>query len=342
MSRLQGAVYVYYLGYPITSMSPPALIPTTLQPWHGSAITVESDAYRPVAAQVILFSSNRLDPTETYTITVTKTNETLNHDLNIDAFILTEPDGAESTTFSPGTNFSSSPSVSAADISSSSFVAQTTVISGTTRTGPVVSLGTSGATSTTSSGYSAPTGSITYDHNTNTFTNASAIAGGVVGGVALGTIIAFFVFCWWSRRSQQKTRVGGPDELPIQQFSDGTPRPVYFNVMAAAPYASMKSGAPPGAIMSAVTERRSVPSTFVHVPPLTPASIGRGRSLVSGHMEIVQVQETYIPPVQVEAQYPGNSQPNNLASTSSSPAPVVFSPEDTGGSEITLPAYSRH
>ena len=105
MSRLQGAVYVYYVGCIIASMSPPALIPTTLQPLHGSAITVESDAYRPLGSpvQITLFSSNRLDPTETYTITVSKTNATLNSDVNIDAFILTLPDGADLTRISPGT-----------------------------------------------------------------------------------------------------------------------------------------------------------------------------------------------------------------------------------------------
>ena len=113
-SRLQGAVYVYFVGYPIVPMSPPALIPMTLQPWHGSAITVESDAYRApgTPAQIILFSSNRLDPTETYTLTVTKTNATLKNDLNIDAFILTQPDGAGSTS-PPGIYISKSTFLSA-------------------------------------------------------------------------------------------------------------------------------------------------------------------------------------------------------------------------------------
>ncbi len=57
-------------------------------------------------AQTILFTSNRLDPTETYTITVTKTNATFNVDLNIDSLILTQPDGADSPFPPPGTNFS--------------------------------------------------------------------------------------------------------------------------------------------------------------------------------------------------------------------------------------------
>ena len=107
-------MYVYYVGLPIATMSPPALIPTTLQPSRGSAIRMESDAARPPGspAQLILFSSNRLDPTETYTITVYKTNATLNSDVNIDAFILTQPDGA-GLTFPPGIYISESAFLSA-------------------------------------------------------------------------------------------------------------------------------------------------------------------------------------------------------------------------------------
>ena len=84
--------------------SPPALVPITLQPRHGNAITLQSDAYRAAEAQaqITLFSSDKLDPTETYTITVTKTNATLANDLNIDAFILTQLDGANT---SAGNNF---------------------------------------------------------------------------------------------------------------------------------------------------------------------------------------------------------------------------------------------
>ena len=94
-------------------VAPPALIPITLQPWHGSAITVQSDAYRPsgAQAQTILYTSSRLDPAETYSITITKTNATSNVDLNIDAFILTQLDEAGSP-FPPGTNFSVSVPVS--------------------------------------------------------------------------------------------------------------------------------------------------------------------------------------------------------------------------------------
>ena len=127
-------------------VAPPALIPVTLQPWHGSAITVQSDAYRsPEAqAQTTLFSSGRLDPAETYTITITKTNATFSVDLNIDAFILTQLDGADSP-FPPGTSFSVSAPVS--NIPSSPFVAPTIVTGDTTLTGPVVSLWVPDATS---------------------------------------------------------------------------------------------------------------------------------------------------------------------------------------------------
>ena len=99
-------------------MAPPALIPITLQPLHGSAITVQSDAYRPPAAQAqtIIFTSDRLDPTETYTITITKTNATSNLDLNIDSFILTQPDGVDSPLPPPGANFSASASESASNL----------------------------------------------------------------------------------------------------------------------------------------------------------------------------------------------------------------------------------
>ncbi len=288
MSRLQGAVYVYYVGCPIASMSPPALIPTTLQPWHGSAITVESDAYRPLGSpvQIVLFSSNRLDPTETYTITVSKTNATLNSDVNIDAFILTQPDGSDSTTFSAGTNTIEFTSMSAPNTPLPSFVAQTTVISGTTYSGTVVTLGIPGATS---SGYLAQTSSATNSHSTNASTNAGAIAGGVAGGIAVGIAIMFFVTRWWSRRNQRKCRLGG---LPIQQFSDKALRPVYFNATASTD-SSMNSGASPQGSLSAVTDSHSVPSTLVRVPPLTLASIAPGQSSVSGRTEIPQVRQAY-------------------------------------------------
>ena len=98
MSRLQGAIAVYFVGYVMKGASPPAFIPITLLPWHSSPITAESDAYRPAEAsnQIVLFSSNGLEPSEMYTITVTKTDATLEIDVNIDSFILTTPDGADS------------------------------------------------------------------------------------------------------------------------------------------------------------------------------------------------------------------------------------------------------
>ena len=108
MPRLQGAIAVYYIGYDVKGVPPPLLIPITLLPWHGSPTTVQSDMYRPAEAsnQTVLFSSNRLDPSEMYTITVTKTNASLHYGVNIDAFILTLPDG-------PGTNSSASALISA-------------------------------------------------------------------------------------------------------------------------------------------------------------------------------------------------------------------------------------
>jgi len=97
-------------------MPPPALVPITLQPQHGSAIARQAESYRPAGAQaqITLFSSDRLDPTETYTITVTKTNATLIHGVNIDSFILTQPDKADLTSL-PGTNVLASALGSASD-----------------------------------------------------------------------------------------------------------------------------------------------------------------------------------------------------------------------------------
>jgi len=99
MSKLQGAVFVYYVGYGIRDLPSPANIPVTLQPRGGSPITVECDAHRPseTRAQVVLFSSDRLNITETYTITVTKTNGTQENSINVDAFILTQPEGGVAT-----------------------------------------------------------------------------------------------------------------------------------------------------------------------------------------------------------------------------------------------------
>ena len=87
--------------------SSPLLVPITLQPWNGDAITVQSDASRPTDADAVitLFSSEKLDPSETYTITVTKTSTTLGNDLNVDAFILTQLHEVATTSSSPGTDF---------------------------------------------------------------------------------------------------------------------------------------------------------------------------------------------------------------------------------------------
>ena len=292
MSRLQGAVYVYYVGCPIASMSPPALIPTTLQPQHGSAITVESDAYRPLGSpvQIILFSSNRLDPTETYTITVSKTNATLTSDVNIDAFILTLPDGAGSTMLSPGTNIIEIVYVSGSNTPLPSFVAQTSGVGGSS-----VALEIPGATS---SEYLAQTGPATNSNSNNASINVGAIAGGVLGGIASGTTITLFAIRWWSRRNRRESRLDG--RLPIPQFSDETtPRPVCFEA-AAATYLSINSSASSRATTSAVTDHHSVPSTLVRVPPrLAPANnIAPGQISVSGRTEnIRQVRQAYITPV---------------------------------------------
>ena len=96
---------MFYVGYGIRDLPSPAFIPITLQPQRGSLITVRSDAYRPIEtrAQAVLFSSDRLDITETYTITVTKTNETSTNSINVDAFILTQPDDTTVKIVTPGT-----------------------------------------------------------------------------------------------------------------------------------------------------------------------------------------------------------------------------------------------
>jgi hypothetical protein len=181
--KLQGATYVYYVGYGVKEMPPPALVPITLQPQHGSAISVQSDSYRPAGAQaqIILFTSNMLDPKETYTITVTKTNATLDHGTNIDSFILTQPDEAGSTT-PPGTSFLSSVSASASNPPPPSFVAQTTVAA------PVVSLGASGIPSTTSNSL-AQSGATGSARTSGTVANRGAIVG-VLGGLAVGILIS--------------------------------------------------------------------------------------------------------------------------------------------------------
>lgn len=80
---------------------------------------MQTDAYRPseTRAQAVLFSSDRLDITETYTITVTKTNDTANNSINIDAFILTQPDETNVKISAPGTGISALASALPSDIS---------------------------------------------------------------------------------------------------------------------------------------------------------------------------------------------------------------------------------
>lgn len=104
---LQGALYVYCIGYAMKGGSSPLLVPITLQPLNGNAITVQSDASRPADADAVitLFSSDKLNPLETYTITVTKTSTTLGNDLNVDAFILTQLHEVATTSSSPGIDF---------------------------------------------------------------------------------------------------------------------------------------------------------------------------------------------------------------------------------------------
>jgi hypothetical protein len=79
----------------IMDLPSPANIPVTLQTRNGTAITAQCDAYRPkeTRTQSVLFSSDRLNITQTYTITVTKDNGTDSNSINIDAFVLTQPDG---------------------------------------------------------------------------------------------------------------------------------------------------------------------------------------------------------------------------------------------------------
>lgn len=117
MSRLQGALYVFYVGFGIFDLPSPAYIPVTLRTQNGSERIVPCDAYRPVEtrAQAVLFSSERLDTRETYTITVTKTNDTDSNSINIDAFILTQPEGESVSIGPPGTTFSVFPPASGPD-----------------------------------------------------------------------------------------------------------------------------------------------------------------------------------------------------------------------------------
>lgn len=327
MSRLQGAVYVQYVGYPMKGVASPALIPITLQPWHGKLITVQSDASRPqdAQAQTILFSSDKLDPTETYTITIMKTNATLDIDLNIDSFILTQLD----PTFSPpGTSFSASASAPASNLPLPPFVVPTTVIDGTTLTGPVVSLCVPGATSTLD-GTFAQSNSTSSSNPSNTGAIAGAIAGGVLGGIAIGIIAVFLIFRWWPKRVQRKQSKSGAVPAPWY-----TPRPVYLG--AAAPYPSEYASVPPQTMTTAVIDHQSVPSRLVGAsPPLTLADTAPRQSSVNMKRIVA-----YAPRIQAITRNTGNTRPNNLASASQPPVHVVPLPEDIERGEAMPPAYS--
>lgn len=332
MSRLQGALYVYFVGFGIFDLPSPANIPVTLQPKNGSAITVQCDAYRPKESrtQAVLFGSDRLDITQTYTITVTKDNGTLSNSINIDAFVLTQPDGAVITLSSPGTKVSAFASAPASDPPSPCLVDQTT--NGT------VSLGVPGATgaASTISDPSAQTSSVANVDGSNASPNAAAIAGGVLGGIAFGIIVTFFLFRWWTTRIQQNRGQVGPDG-PIPRHTDDMRQFGY----AAPSYPSKRFGAPPQARMPPVTDRHSIPS-FISAAPLI--STFEGHSPVSGCAEMIQVQQTlpYTPLTQGKAQYIGNSLISSVASGSTPYSHMIPpSPADSDLGDVMLPAYSR-
>ena len=166
-----------------------------------------------------------------------------------------------------------------------------------------------------------------------------AIVGGVIGGSAIGIIVAFLVCRSWSKRDQQKRSLAGSDALPTPFY---TPRTTYFG--ATPPYPSEHAGTPPQTTMSAVTDYHSVPSRLVRVSlPLTPANTAPVQNAVNGRTEMAQVQRTVppIPRVQAKTRYTGNSRPNNLISASQPPGHVVPPlQEDTERGEAILPAYS--
>lgn len=327
MSRLQGAVNVQYVGYAMKGVASPALIPITLQPWHGRVIMVQSDASRPLdaQAQTILFSSDRLDPTETYTITITKTNATLDIDLNIDSFVLTQLDPTSSP---PGTSFPASASAPTSDPPLPPFVVPTTVIDGTTLSGPLVSLWVPGATSIPD-GTFAQYDPIPSSNPSNTGAIAGAIAGGVVGGIAIGIITALLIFRWWSKRVQQKRSKSGVVPAPWY-----TPRPVYLG--ATPPYPTGYTSAPPQTMTTAVTDHQSVPSRLISASlPLTLADTAPRESSVNMRRIVA-----YAPRIQAMTRYTGNTRPNDLVSASQPPVHVIPLPEDIERGEAMPPAYS--
>jgi len=153
----------------------------------------------------------------------------------------------------------------------------------TISTEPVTSLGVTGTTIITSSSL-AQSNSVANAASGDTFPKAGVIAGGVIGGIAIGIVIVFFVFRWWKARNQQKRGLVGPDRQPIPLYTDEIPRPVYF---AAAPsYPSKRSGAPSQVIIPTMTDRRPVLSTLVDTPLLIPASTAPGQTPTYGHIEL--------------------------------------------------------
>jgi len=251
-------------------MPPPALVPITLQPQHGSAITVQTDSYRPEGsqAQIVLFSSTRLDPSETYTITVTKTNATLANGVNIDSFIITQPDGASSS--------------------------------------PVISSGSSPQP-----------------------TNIGPTIGGIIGGVAVGILFAFFLFRWWIKR---RRALVDPSRLPIPLYTGASPN-------ATPPRRSKGASTSTRAAIPAVTDRYL--ATLASAPPSASQS-PNGSSVHRDAQAMVQVQQSlaYTPPMQGKARYTGNTQPSSAVSASSTISHVV--PPTIVDPEAALPAYSRH
>lgn len=303
MIRPQDALYVYYIGYGIKEMPPPALVPITLQPKHGSAVTVQSESYRPAGAQaqIILFSSNRLDPMETYTITVTKSNATLGNGVNIDAFLLTKPDGANSTS-SPGTNALEYASELASD---PPLAAETTT--------------------------SAQPSSVANSPN-------GGMIAGVVVAIVIGILVACLILRWWLKRNRQKPVPVGPDGLPI---TNETSRPAYFS--AAPPYSSKGTSSSPQNTNPAVADHHLYTQRRVDTPPSLAPTRAPGQMSGHNEMIQVQQTLSYTPLAQGKARYMGNNPPSHLAPTpTSSSYAVPSSPEDTENRGAMLPAYSPH
>jgi len=187
---------------------------------------------------------------------------------------------------------------------------------------------------------SVQTSSIANADSVNT-PNTAAIAGGVLGGIAFGIIVTFFVFCWWTRRNQQKRGLVGPDGLPVQQYySEDHLRLAYPN--EAPPYPSKHFGAQPQSRMPVSTDRRhrrhrhSVPSTFYRAPaPLTPLTTTPGQSSVTEGTDMVRAQRGFA--YGGKTQYIGSMVSGSTPRSHIAPA----SPETSEYGGAMLPAYSR-